>query len=675
MQKLDDYITEERIIFYLCRIRAKHAKQRSKKHLVHLLSSSENYNYHLNTLKQKEKIDDELHLLNGMLPSRRKWKKLNRAKRYQKNNQRINSVDYNVNSLLLTIDFYRKNHPDEPFLKNLDSFIAELIASINNPNYKIEQPTIIPKLKGDKHPKKNKCRPISLFTLKDRLIISFTNKYLTEVFDSYFYNQSYAFRAIQITDDNKYTLTHHDSVQAILDYKKNYKGKRLWVSECDISKFYDSVHHTVVRKQFKKLISKVKRDKPEEYDARAERIFYKYLESYSFVKNVLPYNDKGHDEYWKEKHTIPGGYFGWVEKDLIDLGFFKNIRNAKIGVPQGGAISGIIANLVLDYADREILKLKSSKLFYVRFCDDMVIMNPSKKECEAASHTYSEALKKMHLIPHGFEKNMENTPDSFWSDKIKSKHPYKWSSNYTDSFPWFGFVGYEIHYSGNLRVRKSSLAKEKKKQKEVVTQILNAVQSGKRKNDGTICESAENRLIGMSVGRVTMKNFDFIENDMCWANGFIKLSDNRHLRAQLKDLDRYRAKQMSRLINAVKEIDQVELKSRKIRIGKLAFCLISGISEKASQEIRNQLVKSKITNSKFELRNEIDFKSTELNLGLSDEFLQYKNEILYILENPIEKRELAYYGKPFSYYYHVIEKNNEKYPSPITKSLKPTARN
>lgn len=492
------------------------------------------------------------------------------------------------------------------------------------------------------------------------MIISFTNKYLTEVFDSYFYNHSYAFRAIQITDDKKYTLTHHDSIQAILDYKKNYKGKRLWVSECDISKFYDSVHHTIVKKQFKKIISKVQKDKPEEYDARAERIFYKYLESYSFVKNVLPYNDKKHDDYWTEKHKIPGGYFGWVEKDLINLGFFKNIRNAKIGVPQGGAISGLIANLVLDYADSEILKIKSSKLFYVRFCDDMIIMHPSKKECETASRTYEAALKKMHLIPHSFEKNMKNTPDSFWSDKIKSKHTYKWSLNYSDSFPWFGFVGYEIHYSGNLRVRKSSLAKEKKKQKEVVSQILNAVQSGKRKNDGTICESAANRLIGMSVGRVTMKNFNIIENDMCWANGFIKLKDNKHLRAQLKDLDRYRAKQMSRLINAVKEIEQDKLKNNKIRIGKLAFCLISGISERASEEIRNQLVKSKILNSKFELSNDIDFEHHDLNLGLSDEFLKYKSVILFILLNPVEKNKPPYYGKPFSYYYHVIEKKNEK---------------
>lgn len=664
MQKLDEYITDKKIIFYLCRIRAKHAKQRSKKHLIHLLSSDKNFNYHLNNPKQKERIDKDLILLNGMLPSRKKWKKLNKSNRYQNNNQRINSVDYNINSLILTIKFYRKNHPTEPFLKNLDSFITELKASINDPNYIIEPPTIIPKLKGNKDPKKNTCRPISLFNLKDRLIISFTNKYFTEIFDSYFYKHSYAFRAIQITDDKKYTLTHHDSIQAILDYKKNYKGKRLWVSECDITKFYDSVHHTIVKKQFKKIINKIKRDKLDEYDIRAERIFYKYLDSYSFVKDVLPYNNKVNEEYWSKKYKIPGGHFGWVEKDLIDLKFFKNIKNAKIGVPQGGAISGLIANLVLDYVDTEILKLKSAKLFYVRFCDDMIIMHPSKKKCKAASDLYRESLMKLHLIPHPFKDNLLNTngnkSGSFWSDKIKSKSPYKWSLNYNNSFPWFGFVGYEINYSGDLRVRKNSLAKEKKKQKEVVSQILNAIESGKRKKDGTIYESAANRLIGMSVGRVTMKNYKILENDMCWANGFTKLKDNNHLRAQLKDLDRSRAKQMSRLINEVKKIKNDKNINHSLRIGKLFFSKIPGISEISSEEIRDQLVNSGILNFKFEISDKVDFENPALNLGLSTNYQKYKIEIINVLMEPyIDTRELSYYGKPFSYYYNIIERKNK----------------
>lgn len=622
--------------------------------------SNDKYNYHLNTEFQNENVDNDLILLNTLLPCRRKWKKLSKTNRYNKDNQQINSIDYNVNTLLITIEYYRKNYPKEPFLINLDAFIEDLHFSVNNPDYKIEAPTIIPKLKGDKDPIINKCRPISLFTLKDRLIISFTNKYFTELFDCFFYEKSFAFRAIQEKDGKKIRFTHHDSVQEILDYKKSYKGKRLWVTECDISKFYDSVHHTVVKEQFQKLIKKVKKEKLSEYDLRAERIFYKYLESYTFVKNVLPLNDKKNDWYWKEKHNIPGGHFGWVEDDLIKSGLFKNIKNSKIGVPQGGAISGLIANLVLDYSDNQILKNTSSSLLYVRFCDDMVIIHPSKKECTKASLIYSESLKKLHLIPHEFKKNLKNTHDSFWSDKIKSKSPYKWSSNYTDGFKWFGFVGYEIDYNGDLRVRKSSLKKEMNKQKKVITNIISAIKKGKRKNDGTIIESATNRLIGMSVGRVNMKNYKSIDNDLCWINGFKKLSDNPQLRLQMKDLDRNRSKQISKLINNVKEISSENIKIIRIKIKKFAFCALSGVSERASLEIRNLLVTSNVLNSKFELNHLIDFKSSTLNLGLSGEYLKYNNEILKILLNPLKKRDIIYYGKPFSYYYHIIEKNNLK---------------
>lgn len=657
MKKFDEYITDKKIIVCLCKIRAKHAQERNKKHLIHLLSENEEFNYHTNTKKQKEKIGNELILLNSILPSRRKWKKLNKEKRYQKNNQRINSVNYNINALLITIDYYKKHLPDEPFLVNLNSFVKDLQASINNPNYKIKSPTIIPKIKGDKSTIKNKCRPISLFTLKDRLIISITNKYFTEVFDKYFYSKSFAFRAVQITEKKSTTLTHHDAIQSILDYKIKYKGKRLWVAECDIRKFYDTVHHKIVKKHFRKLINLLKKDNPELYDVRAERTFYNYLDSYSFVKNVLPLNDPKNKCYW-DKLNIPGGYFGWVKDDLLKLKYFKNVRNAKIGVPQGGAISGLIANIVLDFADRQVLKSSNSRLLYVRFCDDMIIIHPSKKECQKVTEVYCESQKDLHLVPHKFESNLENSPDSFWSDKIRSKLPYKWSSNYDDSFHWIGFVGYEIHYSCDLRVRKSSLNREKKKQKEVVTQILNAIKKGKRKNNGTIFESAANRLIGMSVGRLNLKNYNSIDNEMCWVNGFVKLNDNRFIRAQLKDLDRYRAKQLASLLKTIKEIKIEESKLPQVRIGKFAFSRIYGISNKDSEAIGNLLVLGGILNTNFQLTDRINFDEPDLNLGLTEDFKKYRDEIIEVLKNPIKKPQDVYYGKPFSYYYHIIEKKN-----------------
>ncbi|MBK8362805.1 MAG: hypothetical protein IPL24_03750 [Bacteroidetes bacterium] len=56
-----------------------------------------------------------------------------------------------------------------------------------------------------------------------------------------------------------------------------------------------------------------------------------------------------------------------------------------MGIPQGGALSGLIANLVLDFADRKMQSLNDSKLLYVRFCDDMIIIHPSKKKAIEAS--------------------------------------------------------------------------------------------------------------------------------------------------------------------------------------------------------------------------------------------------------------------------------------------------
>ncbi|WP_154859544.1 reverse transcriptase domain-containing protein [Cyclobacterium xiamenense] len=664
MQKFDNYITRRKIILQICSIRARYAQKRSKEHLIHILTTNKRHNYHLNSKnKNKKELSEDEKILHSILPSRRKWKTLNKKNRYKENGQRINSIDYNRDSLMITIKYFEKNYPNEPFLLRLNDFVKDIQFSINDPSYKIAEPTIIPKAKGNINADRNKCRPISLFTLKDKLIISLTNRYLTDVFDPFFYKESYAFRATQIIDKSKKILSHHDAISSMLRYKQSYKGKRLWVSECDIRNFYDTVHHTVVKRKFRSLINKVKKEFPEMHDERAERLFYRYLDSYSFVKNVLPYNvePQKKKEYWEDKYSyIPGGYFGWVKDEFIKLGYFKNergISHAKIGVPQGGALSGLIANILLDYADKKIVEIQDKRLLYLRFCDDMVIIHPSKKVCDNASRIYYSAMKDLHLVPHNFEKIQNKSIESmskFWSPDIKSKESYKWSNLCKESFQWFGFVGYEIHYSGSLRVRKSSLVKEKKKQKETINKIIKAVDEGKRKNDNTIYESAVNRLIGMSVGRIKISNFDKVDNEMCWVNGFKLLEGNKHLKAQLKDLDRYRAKQLSTLL---KTIDGTELSKRirsKRKIKEKEFIKIKGISVEESIKIRDQLVTSGILNSNFQINDEIDLQTVEI--GLVAKFLIHENDIRTILKSSIDKRDYVYYGKPFSYYYQIIER-------------------
>ena len=82
MLKFDKYFTDEEIIKYLCRTRAKHARLRNKKHLLHVLTEKDGFNYHINTDKNKEKLSPLEKELSPILPPRRKWKKLTKINRY-----------------------------------------------------------------------------------------------------------------------------------------------------------------------------------------------------------------------------------------------------------------------------------------------------------------------------------------------------------------------------------------------------------------------------------------------------------------------------------------------------------------------------------------------------------------------------------------------------------------
>ncbi len=225
-----------------------------------------------------------------------------------------------------------------------------------------------------------------------------------------------------------------------------------------------------------------------------------------------------------------------------------------------------------------------SGAFYLRFCDDMIILHPDKTTCEVAKDLYVNTLKGLKLVPHKFKNETElfevrknnskerkkigkNSYESFW--KVKSKGPYKWDSINEGGFPWIGFVGYEIHYEGHVRVRKKSFLKEIKKQKKVVDEVRKAVKYGMRKSKGSVTESVIHRLVGMSVGRVSLRNYKKVSNDLCWKNGFKELTPNRYSVQQIKQLDRNRNKLYYDLLKNLQEPEiqkdtKLESKPRQI---------------------------------------------------------------------------------------------------------------
>lgn len=569
MKELSTYFTDRAIVIHICKLRVKVAKARNKKHLIHLLTDSEKYNYHN---KEQDFVDGnklskyqfELNnQLSQILPPRKKWVKLGKDSRQRKiknfssskesKYEKLTSNDKNFYSLLKTIKLYRKKEPNASWLIELDKFVKDIQETIKNDSVIINKPLVFPKLKDNKISKTetNKCRPISMFSLKDRIILSCTNKFLTFLFDDYFEDSSYAFRSKKNKEGTS-IISHHDCIKDVIELQKRQKHKTLYVVECDMEKFYDSVNHKIVRNLFKRLINKAKSDYPDLEFKCVENIFNGYLNCYAFNKNIpLPTNM----EYWKS-YYIPNGEFEWVKKRLTDLNYYGNIESERIGVPQGGALSGLIANIVLNEADKKVLK---TNVFYIRFCDDMLIIHDDINACFEAKKIYEKSLEELKLVPHLFtdkltkEKNTTGyTTKPFW--KSKSKGPYKWDSIRNNGFPWISFVGYEIHHNGNIRVRKKSLEKEILKQKRVVNEIENAIALGQRKVKGYVVESAISRLSGMSVGRIGLNDFEEVSTDMCWKNGFKELTLNKDSIKQIKQLDRNRSKLYYDLLKSVNEI-------------------------------------------------------------------------------------------------------------------------
>jgi hypothetical protein len=205
-----------------------------------------------------------------------------------------------------------------------------------------------------------------------------------------------------------------------------------------------------------------------------------------------------------------------------------------------------------------------------------------------ALNVYMKGIHDNYLLFHDPKKflNYKNrlTSRDFW--KSKSKKPFFWGDKNSNenNVPWVSFVGYQVDYHKRIRVRKSTLKKETKKQIFETQKVIKAL--GKlhrnmevgdehaRLSKDQIVFRLQQRLISMSVGRVTIHNHKKpLEQGFCWSNGFRKLEKNRISSKQLRHLDKRRNLQINRirreLRNVVKETDNSTFpeKLKKLHFG------------------------------------------------------------------------------------------------------------
>ncbi|MES2592711.1 MAG: reverse transcriptase domain-containing protein [Bacteroidota bacterium] len=557
MYEFETYFTEKKIIRLIARYRISVA---NKRHDIHILNGIRTKTNVVNPIEAtRNKIDT---IILKIIPPRRKWVKFSKKNRASYEN----STKLNIASLEKAILYYHKRVLNgkesqiQPWYIELQKFLKQIQDSFHNiENYNIDEPTIFPE-KKEKEAEKDyiPCRPIAHYKLlSDKILIGQTAKYLTDNLDSEFYDSSvFAFRSAR----NKSTvITHHDTVTKIEDYINNSTGKEFWVSECDIRKFYDCVNHSYAKEALNEISIRFEKRTGAKINDKSIAIFNKYLDSYSFNYKVLPKNTS-------EEMLKINGKYEWAE-DGLKSEFYNNGINEPIGVPQGGAISCLIANLMLDKVDRSVINFNEDEdknLLYMRYCDDMIIIHTEKKQCTEALNRYMTSLKNCNLLCHPpilVEKYSQN----FWESK--SKLPYRWGKKSEGNVPWVSFVGYQIQYDGQIRIRKKSLKKEILKQKKIIDNIGYAIKIHQKENlhlnsrrtKKQIIYRAEQKLIAISVGRVNLRNLTQNPTDKpSWTIGFKKLNKNNIVEKQLKRLDRNRTHVMKKL---KKHLQNLKLKN------------------------------------------------------------------------------------------------------------------
>lgn len=159
-------------------------------------------------------------------------------------------------------------------------------------------------------------RLLGIPTVLDRMIQQAIAQVLNRIFDPSFSKSSYGFRPGK------------GAHQAIMAAREHIKQGNNWVVDIDLEKFFDRVNHD----KLMSLVARKVRDK------RVLKLIRKYLESGIMLNGVKVKNEEG--------------------------------------TPQGGPLSPLLANIMLDELDKE-LERRGHK--FCRYADDCNIYVKSKK--------------------------------------------------------------------------------------------------------------------------------------------------------------------------------------------------------------------------------------------------------------------------------------------------------
>ena len=481
-----------------------------------------------------------------IMPARNSWH------RPRKQERRLNSGEESkshkqilTRSIAITIQQHRKLKTPPQYLKNLDAFVSSLREDICSCEpITFNSIKIIGKKKKVNSEGVEILRPICVFeSLREKLLIALASKYLTEVFDCLLHEEILSYRPLRRYHGSETpVLTDRDNaIQNIHAYRKSHRCGTLYVAECDIQKYFDTINHDVIRQCFKAFADKVKAlDANFDY-SQVGRIVEAYLNSYSFYRNVESKNEE--IKVRNQQFEVPKAHL-FIERGCYTAEEFEAAKS-KIGIPQGGALSALMSNVILHTIDSEsILGRPDRNRFFCRYGDDILLMHTSKVKCEALINKYCEALTQHKLLYHDFisvadkefrKANGVSVRPILWDQK--SRKPFLWgrSNAEKESVDWIGFLGYEMRYTGEVRLRRSSFDN---KIKTIKRKYYSGAKTKFAKGEGTYTAERVSTLISNRIEK-------FVGDGLIGASS---LNRNKYSLTQALKLNRYTSKVIYRLL-------------------------------------------------------------------------------------------------------------------------------
>ena len=195
-------------------------------------------------------------------------------------------------------------------------------------------------------------RTLGIPTLTDRLIQQALHQVLSPIFEATFSESSYGFRPGR---------NAHQAVKAAKQYVA--EGRRI-VVDMDLEKFFDTVNHDVLMSRVARRIS----------DKRVLKLIRAFLNS------------------------------GMMDHGLVEP--------TEEGVPQGGPLSPLLSNILLDELDKE---LEKRKLNFVRYADDCNIYVASERAGDRVMKGITQFLAKKLRLKVNAEKSAVGRP---WERKF-----------------------------------------------------------------------------------------------------------------------------------------------------------------------------------------------------------------------------------------------------------------